>query len=150
MKKFLSIVAELKTWGCLSFTASLVTYTLCSMLWGEKAVSHSRIYQLLAMCGLITVLQYVCFSGEFLKKLRYSLRMVLFGAAILLLCGGFAWVFQWLPLKSMGAWGLFFLIFLVIFVVLGLGFEIYFQAAGKKYDGLLGQYKAQKEKRGNQ
>ena len=40
--------------------------------------------------------------------------------------------------------GIFFLIFLVMTV----GFEIYFRITGRKYDGLIGQYRKQKENEG--
>ena len=50
--------------------------------------------------------------------------------------------FGWLPAAQPGAWALFFLIFLAVLLTMTLGFELYYRISGKKYDGLLGQYRA--------
>ncbi|MEG1061383.1 MAG: hypothetical protein RSD35_10175 [Oscillospiraceae bacterium] len=36
-------------------------------------------------------------------------------------------------------------IFILVFIAITIGFEIYFRVTGRKYDGLLGQYKKQKD-----
>ena len=41
----------------------------------------------------------------------------------------------------------FIIIFIVIFIIMTIGFEVYFRIVGKKYDGLLGQYKKEREKK---
>ena len=51
------------------------------------------------------------------------------------------------PTGNMLSWLIFLGIFFAIFVVMTLGFEIYFQIQGKKYDGLLGQYREQQGQR---
>lgn len=38
--------------------------------------------------------------------------------------------------------GAVFLIFLAVLLTMTLGFELYYRISGKKYDGLLGQYRA--------
>ena len=55
--------------------------------------------------------------------------------------------FRWFPTGNMLSWLIFLGIFFAIFVVMTLGFEIYFQIQGKKYDGLLGQYRKQQGQR---
>ena len=57
MKKFLQFVGEMKTWGCLSFTGSLCIYTLIDTFWGDGQIACATVYQLLALCGIITLLQ---------------------------------------------------------------------------------------------
>ena len=139
MKKFLSIVGELKTWGCLSFTGALCVYTLINTVLGEAYIACAKVYQMLALCGIITLLQYVFFSGRVLKRPSYYVRMALFCLLIFGVCAGFAWAFRWFPVESLGAWGLFVVLFFVIFLVFCLGFEIYYRILGKRYDQALGR-----------
>lgn len=137
IKKLLSYAAELKTWICLCFTASLIIYMVIDMACGGEAMRYSLIWQLLGLCIVITVLQFTFFSDKVLKKPSYAVRMALFGVVTLLVCCGFAWGFRWFPLEEAGAWATFFLIFLAAFVAISLGFEIYFRVMGRRYDTLL-------------
>ena len=146
MKKFLQFVGEMKTWGCLSFTGSLCIYTLIDTFWGDGQIACSTVYQLLALCGIITLLQYVFFSGRVLKKPSYYLRMAVFCLLVFGTCAGFARAFRWFPMENLAAWGMFVVIFFVIFLVFCLGFEIYFCILGKKYDMALGRAKQERER----
>lgn len=139
MKKFLQLVAELKTWGCLSFSGAIFIYTSIDMLWDDGLITCATVYQMLALCGIITVLQFVFFSGNVLKKSSYYMRMLLFCVPAFVVCAAFAWVFKWFPLANGGAWLTFTGIFFVIFAVFCVGFEIYFRILGKKYDLALGR-----------
>ena len=56
-----------------------------------------------------------------------------------------AWAFQWFPME-IESWMGFLGIFLVIFAAMTIGFEMYYRLTGRKYDGLLGQYRREKEK----
>lgn len=139
MKKFLKFVGELKTWGCLCFTGALCVYMFIDWLFGGEYIRYSLIIQLLAMCGVITLLQYVFFSGQVLKKPSYWLRLLMFCGLIFCVCGGFAWAFGWFPMDNPGAWISFVIIFFAAFVILCLGFEIYFRVLGKRYNEALGR-----------
>ena len=141
MKKFLRFVGELKNWGCLCFTGALCIYMFIDWLYGGEYIRYTLIVQLLAMCGVITLLQYVFFSGQVLKKPSYWLRMLIFCGLIFVVCGCSAWAFRWFPMDNLGAWVSFIVIFFAAFVVLSLGFEIYFRVLGKKYDAALGRNK---------
>ena len=142
MKRFFLLAGELKTWGCLSFTGALCIYSAIDILQGGEYIRYSLIVQMLALCGCISLLQYVFFSGRVLKRPSYFLRLAVFCGLTLVLCCGFAWTFRWFPLENAGAWASFMGIFFLSFLVLCLGFELYFRAAGKKYDALLGRWRA--------
>lgn len=139
MKKFLELIAELKTWGCLSFSGALFIYTSIDWLWGDGVIACATVYQMLALCGVITVLQYVFFSGRVLKKPGYYIRMLLFCLPAFGVCAAFAWAFGWFPLANGGAWLTFVMVFFVIFAVFCVGFEIYFRILGRRYDEALGR-----------
>lgn len=139
MKKFLRFVAEIKTWGCLSFTGTVCIYSFIDFVMGGEYMRYTLIWQMLAMCGIITLLQYIFFSGQVMKKTGYFPRLCIFCVLILGVCSGFAWVFRWFPLENPGAWFSFVIVFFVAFVVLCLGFELYFRILGRKYDAALGR-----------
>lgn len=141
MKKFLRFVGELKNWGCLCFTGALCVYMFIDWLYGGEYIRYTLVIQLLAMCGIITLLQYVFFSGQVLKRLSYWLRLLIFCGLIFGVCEVFAWAFHWFPMDNLWAWISFIVIFFAAFVVLTLGFEIYFRVLGKKYDKALGRKK---------
>lgn len=145
MKNFLSAVTEFKTWVCLCFTGTILIYTVCQMAFGDGTMECAAVFQLLGLSLGVTFFQYLCFSGRVLKKMRYSLRMLLFSVPMMGLLALFAVVFHWFPVDRIEVWGTFLLIALAVFVGISIGFEVYFWAVGKKYDGLLGQYRAKRE-----
>ena len=141
MKKFLRCVVEWKISACIAFTASVLIYTLIAFLLGERSVSMGALCSLLLLACAGSFLQYLCFTDRIVHHLRYSLRLVLFTVLFLPILAAIAWIFDWLPKGAPGAWITMLLIFFGIFAVMTVGFEIYFRLAGKRYDGLLGEYK---------
>ena len=88
------------------------------------------------------MLQIVAFTELVIKRLRYTLRLFVFAVPYLAVLSAIAAGFGWLPAAQPGTWALFFLIFLAVLLTMTLGFELYYRISGKKYDGLLGQYRA--------
>ena len=89
-------------------------------------------------------IQYYIFSDRFVKKMRYTLRMVVFTISFLVLLAANAVCFRWFTANLYMHWWAFTGILLVVFIGGSISFEIYFRIMGKKYDGLLGQYRKQK------
>lgn len=149
MKRFLEFVSEFKNWACLCFTAEMCIYVLCSLAWGEKKMDCAVVLEFLGIALIVTLLQYICFSGKVIRKMRYSLRMLVFALPLLGILSLCAVLFQWFPSNQFSYWLIFVGTFLLMLLLITLGFEIYYLAAGKKYDGLLGQYRA-KQKQGKE
>lgn len=147
MKKFLRFVVEFKSWLCLCFTAAMFFFLTISWIVGERTVEIVTLFQIFLLSLGTTLLQFIFFSGMFFKKTRYSLRLLLFALPMLALITGCAVGFGWVPVTSPGVWLIFLLSFLVSFAVICGGFEFYFHITGKKYDGLLGQYRASRERK---
>lgn len=147
MKKFISALTEFGSWLCLCFTGSMLIYTICNMIFGNGTMECGAVFQILLLCAGVTLLQWLCFTEVVFKQLRYSLRMLIFAIPTMGLLSLCAAVFHWFPVDKMGSWAVFLLAALAAFAGISLGFEIYFWAAGKKYDGLLGEYKAKKDKK---
>lgn len=147
MKKFFRFVVEFKSWLSLCFTAAMLIFLTISWIVGERTVKIAALFQIFLLSVGGTLLQFVFFSGQVIKKMRYSLRLLLFAIPMLALVTVFAVWCGWMPVENPGAWVLFLVSFLVCFALICAGFEFCFWVTGKKYDGLLGQYREKHEKR---
>lgn len=145
MKRFFKGVAELKTSICMLYTAAMTIYLFFCTVFGHRQTTLATLWTLLAASAASALLQALCFSTWVFRKMRYTLRSVLFVALFLPVLCAAAWQGEWFPLSQPGAWVMFFGIFFLFFIGFTVGFEIYYRAAGKKYDGLIGQYRRQKE-----
>jgi len=145
MKQFLKGVMEWKTAACLMYTAAMVIYLVFCLVLDEREVSTSTLWALLLVCIVGSLIQAVCFSGWMIKKMRYTLRSLLFVLLFLPTLSVAAWRAEWFPMENAGSWALFIGLFFLIFAVMTAGFEIYFRITGRKYDGMIGQYRKQKE-----
>lgn len=146
MKKFFQFVVEFKSWLSLCFTAAMLIFLTISWIVGERTVEIPLLFQIFLLSVGGTLLQFVFFSGRVIKKMRYSLRLLLFAFPMLALVTAFAVWCDWVPMENPGAWVLFLVSFLVSFALICAGFEFCFWVTGKKYDGLLGQYREKQKK----
>ena len=147
MKSFWRGLLAWKTGVCLAFTGASVIYLIIAALMGERTVSILTLMGLLVVSVAGTAIQYLCFASPRTEGWRYSLRLGLFALLFLPLLSACAWVFRWIPAEYPSAWLIFFGLFLLAFVVMTAGFEVYYRIAGKKYDGLLGESKRERGKR---
>lgn len=145
MKRFFEAVIEWKTWACVMFGASMIIYMVVSFLMGNTMLELSVVFSILIISAIGTLIQFFAFSGRFFKKSRYTTRLLIFVVPFLALLTGCAFWFNWFPTQYSSAWIIFVGIFLLAFAAMTAFFEIYYRIVGKKYDGLLGQYKRTKE-----
>jgi len=147
MKNFLEGVFEWKTWAALCFAGAMVIYLVVAALLGQSEIAIYEIVALLIVSSGGTFFQYLAFGPRMIKRMRYSLRMVVFALPFLALLSATAYFFEWFPRESGNYWFAFIGIFLVAFAGMTVSFEIYFKVAGKKYDGLLGAYRQRREEK---
>ena len=148
MKQFWKGVMEWKTGASLMFTAAMFFYLFFSWLYGNQTVSTMMLWTLLLACIAGAFIQMVCFSEWLIKKMRYTLRSLLFVAMFLPTLALLAWRAEWFPTEEAGAWAMFIGMFFLIFIAMTIGFDIYYRIAGRKYDGMLGRYRREKEEKG--
>lgn len=148
MKKFMDGVMKWKTSACLLYTGSMVIYLFFCLVFDNREVSTAMLWMLLLSCVFGSLIQGICFSNWMIKKMRYTLRSILFVALFLPVLSLIAWKGQWFPTENWGSWVIFIGTFFGIFMVMTIGFDIYFRITGRKYDGLLGQYRREKEEKG--
>jgi len=145
MKKFAEGILEWKTAAALMFSASVLLCAVISLMMGENSIPIPTLASLLVVSAIGTFLQFLAFTNHIIKRMRYTLRMVVFAIPFFALLAANAWFFRWFLMESPTPWLIFAGIYAVVFVGGTTAFEIYYRAMGKKYDGLLGQYRKQKE-----
>lgn len=126
---------------CISFTVGvLILMATC-----EDTLTVGQLSSVLLACLWTCAMQTVFFSPIWIYNMVYALRLFCFTVIGYLGLAAMAWFLQWFPRTDGTAWLLFSGIFLGITGVLTLFFEIIFRLKGKKYQGLLGAYKRQRE-----
>ena len=148
MREFLKGLVRWKTSACMIFTAAIFIYLFFCLIYGTREVSTAMLWGLFWVSAAGSLIQAVCFSDWLIKKLAYTWRGVLFVALFLPVLTLAAWQTGWFPRDQAGAWIMFLGIFFLIFLVMTIGFDIYFRLTGRKYDGLIGQYRKKKEDEG--
>ena len=145
MKKFFDGVMKWKTSVCFMYTAAMVIYLLFCQVFDNREISLTMLWTLLLVCVLGALAQGVCFSDWVFKRMRYTWRGLLFCLLYLPVLSLVAWRAGWFPGDNLGSWVVFVGMFFAIFLVMTVGFDVYFRRTGRKYDGLLGQYRKEKE-----
>lgn len=145
MKRFFKGLVEWKMSACAMFTAAMFFYLFFCLLYDNREVPTALLWGLFWVSAAGSFLQAVCFSDWIIKKLRYVWRSLLFVLLFLPVLAFAAWKMEWFPTEQAGAWVLFIAIFFLIFLVMTAGFDIYYRVSGRKYDGLIGQYRRKKE-----
>lgn len=144
MKKMVQILSQLLTNLCVSFTVAILVFTAFDF--SKETLRRAMVYELLLICVAATVLQYVFFSGNMVKRLSYLWRMVVFSLLLLVVVAACATAFQWFPVGQVGNWLVFLGCFLAGYLVIALVFEAGFRLRRRVYDDALGRYKKDQNK----
>ena len=123
-------------------------YLVFSLVYDNHQASTALQRTLFWASAAASLIQAVCFSDWIIKKMRYTRRSLLFVLLFLPTLTLAAWKGGWFPMEQTGAWAVFLGMFFLTFVGMTIGFDIYFRITGRKYDGLLGQYRREKEEKG--
>ncbi len=145
MRRFLQGVMEWKTSTCFLYTGTMFIYLFFSTVFNNQQISLLMLWTLFAVSVAGTLIQGICFSDWIFKKLRYTWRSLLFITLFLPMLMLAAWKAEWFPMERAGAWAMFIGMFFLIFIAMTIGFDIYFRITGRKYDGMIGQYRKEKE-----
>lgn len=140
MKKVMEIVTAIKGMASLVFTGLAFIGLAVWSIRGEAVVGVSLVWQLMAISVIAAVLQFVVFSTALLKKAPLALRYILFIIPMYAVISGFALGFGWFPVYGK-SWLIFSAIFVVIFLGMLAGFEIYFYISGSRYTKGLADYR---------
>lgn len=145
MKKFMQLIAAIKSIAALAFTGGIMLVTVASMLLGKEFVSVGIIWQTIFLALIYGVLQYIAFSENVFARMRTPGRMTILSLSMLIALAAFAIVFQWFPIGNIINWLIFLGIYCVVFVVATIALRIVFHVGELKYNNLLAAYKARQE-----
>lgn len=146
MKKFFQIVVSIKERTALCYTAAMCFYLFFLFVFKQEGASLPHLFSLLVVSVAAGAMQLMAFSDLLFKKLAYGWRLVVFAVPFGAVLTAFAVGFGWFPTDQLGAWVLFGVIFVVIFVAITAGIELYFRLSGRKYDDRLDWYRKSREK----
>lgn len=145
MKRFFEITVAIKSAVGLCFTGGMFFLLLVAWGLGMESLPLGHIVSLLLVSIAGGTLQVVAYTDLLIKNMPYTRRILVFLLPFFAVLVVTALAFEWFPMGEMRSWLIFLGIFLTVFVVISVGFEMYFRIAGKRYDGLLGQYRRTKE-----
>jgi NADH:ubiquinone oxidoreductase subunit 2 (subunit N) len=98
------------------FTGSVILCSVVSLFLGKHEISLTIIASLLILSAAGSFLQFLAFGECIIKRMRCSLRLMLFGVLFFVLIMIIALIFEWLPKENNGAWLSFVTIFLIAFI----------------------------------
>lgn len=144
MKKFFRVVVTIKECTALCYTAAMFFYMFFLFMFKQESAPLPMLFSLLAASVAAGTMQVAAFSGLLFKKLTYGWRIVVFvvpfGAILTALAVGFGWF----PTDKIGAWVTFGVFFVIIFLAITAGIEVYYRLSGRKWDDRLDWYRRRK------
>lgn len=147
MKKFFQVVTAIKERAALIYTAAMCYYIFFLWVFKQETAPLPTLFSLLLVSVAAGTMQLAAFSDLLFKKLAYGWRMVVFAVPFFAVLTAFAVGFGWFPTESVGAWVWFIVIFIVIFLFITAGIELYYRLSGRKYDDRLDWYRRNKEEK---
>lgn len=149
MKRFIQLVAAIKSVASLAFTAGLMVITVAAMLFGRDTISVRIIWQVVFLALIFGALQYLLFSENVFRRMGTPGRMALLCISMLVVLALFALIFQWFPVKSLSSWLLFVGVYAAFFAVATVVLRVVFRMGEFKYNELLTAYKSRHDGRLN-
>lgn len=117
-----------------------IVWMACAGRW----VAARPVASMLLTACLFGGMQQVCFGGAFFRRWSYGARWLLYAAVTMPLMGILAWAFEWIPGGSLRDWAVLYAAAMGVLAAVTLVFELSFRRQGRRYDGLLGQYRARR------
>jgi len=139
MKKLLEVSVAIKSVAAMVLAGQIILYLIVGSFFGLSGMDFFFIWQAIAVAVITAILQYIAFTEDVIKRMRYSLRLVVFSIPLYIILSAFAIIFGWFPL-TISTWLLFTLVFLIIFGALNAAVEIYTKVTGKKLNESLDAY----------
>ena len=141
MKHFLTSALRVKTLACMIFTAAVLISMILHLFFPDWDITPALLWQSLLISVVGSLLQWLFYSDDVIKTLRYSIRSLLFAPIFFLFIAGCAVLFHWFPMEYASSWLIFTGIFILVFLGFTVGFSIYYRITGRKYDEILDGFK---------
>ena len=131
MKKFFQVGVAIKELTALCYTATMCIYMIFLWMFEQETVQLSTLFSLLLVCIAAGTMQVAAFSDLLFKKLAYGWRLVVFAVPFGAVLTTMAVACGWFPTDQAGAWVTFGAVFVLIFVTITGGIELYYRLSGR-------------------
>ena len=139
MKKLFEVSIAMKSVAAMVLAGQIFLFLIVGSFFGLTSMDFSFIWQAIVVAITVSILQYIAFTEDVIKKMKYSLRLVTFSLPLYLILSAYAIIFRWFPI-NINTWLMFTLIFLTIFGAFIFAFALYTKVTGKKFNESLDAY----------
>ncbi len=140
MKLFIEITGAIKGLATFIFSGLIIVYTVFGGFFGLTSLSFGLVWQAIFIAFIASGLHFIVFSGMAIQMKSAVARHLLFGASLLLVLLGFAYLGAWFPAGRLLNWVIFVALCVFFFGAAFLAFRAYFRITGKKYTEVLHAY----------
>ncbi len=141
MKKFFRVCTSIKELTALCYTAAMCFYMFFLWVFKQEDASLSMLFSLLLVCMAAGTMQVAAFSDLLFKKLAYGWRLMVFVVPFGAVLTATAVICGWFPTDQTAAWVMFGVFFVLIFVAITGGIELYYRLSGRKWNDRLDWYR---------
>ncbi len=141
MKKFFQVCTSIKELTALCYTAAMCFYMFFLWVFKQEDASLSMLFSLLLVCMAAGTMQVAAFSDLLFKKLAYGWRLMVFVVPFGAVLTATAVICGWFPTDQTAAWVMFGVFFVLIFVAITGGIELYYRLSGRKWNDRLDWYR---------
>ncbi len=141
MKKFFQVCTSIKELTALCYTAAMCFYMFFLWVFKQEDASLSMLFSLLLVCMAAGTMQVAAFSDLLFKKLAYGWRLMVFVVPFGAVLTATAVICGWFPTDQTAAWVMFGVVFVLIFVAITGGIELYYRLSGRKWNDRLDWYR---------
>lgn len=145
MKRFLQLVAAIKTMAAFAFTGGVMLVTVLSMVLGKESIPIRFVWQMIFLALIYGCLQLLAFSENTFRRINTPGRMAFLGISMLAVLIVFALIFQWFPAQNLTNWLVFVGLYIAVFFITVIALRTVFRLGGMKYNELLIAYKVRRE-----
>lgn len=141
MKKFFQVCTSIKELTALCYTATMCIHMIFLWMFEQETVQLSTLFSLLLVCIAAGTMQVAAFSDLLFKKLAYGWRLMVFVVPFGAVLTATAVICGWFPTDQTAAWVMFGVVFVLIFVAITGGIELYYRLSGRKWNDRLDWYR---------
>ena len=145
MRTFFINSYEIKKLCCLFFAGEVIMYALIGSFMGINSISFSLIWQMAAISIILTMLQYVLYTFNFMSNVKIGIKVLIHYLLLIVLGYGFAKSFNWFDLNNRNNIFIYLTIFTVCFIITAGAIGIYTKLTGERFNEKLKVYKELKK-----
>lgn len=145
MRTFFINSYEIKKLCCLFFAGEVIMYALIGSFMGIDSLSFSLIWQMAAISILLTGLQYLIYTFNFMNNINTGIKVIIHYVLLIIIGYGFAKIFNWFDLNNLNNIIISLGIFTICFIITTGSIGIYTKLTGERFNEKLKVYKELKK-----